>query len=210
MLGAIIGDMVGSRYEFHPVKSKNFNIFDLEMRMTDDSYLTIAVAKTLMKHYPIKYDNNSLVDLQKDLIKEFVNAWEEHKSAGFGGMFYEWCCNDPKYGGRGITMCKEWRESFDAFKEWALAHGYQDGMTLDRVCNNRGYDPGNCRWITKRQQCYNRKTNRFITINGRTQTLEQWAAEMGIGPDVIKHREDRGWSIQEAILTPKGMKRRSV
>ena len=98
MLGAIIGDMVGSKYEFHPVKRKDFNIFDIKMRMTDDSYLTIAVAKTLMKHYPIKYDNKSLVDLQKDLIKEFVNAWEEHKSAGFGGMFYEWCCNAKETG----------------------------------------------------------------------------------------------------------------
>ena len=115
----------------------------------------------------------------------------------------------PKYGGRGIRVCDEWRSSFDVFEAWALSHGYKDGMTLDRICNNRGYSPGNCRWITKRQQSYNRKTNRLITLNGRTQTLEQWAAEMGIGPDVIKHREARGWSITEAILTPKGTKRRS-
>lgn len=113
----------------------------------------------------------------------------------------------PKYGGRGITMCAEWRESFDTFKVWALSHGYKDGMTLDRICNHRGYSPGNCRWITGRQQSYNRKTNRYITINGRTQTLEQWAAEKGIGPDVIKHREGRGWTIEEAILIPKGGKR---
>ena len=56
MLGAIIGDMVGSVYEFHPIKRKEFNIFDQRMRMTDDSLLTIAVAKVLLKHYTIKYD----------------------------------------------------------------------------------------------------------------------------------------------------------
>lgn len=124
-------------------------------------------------------------------------------------------CHDPrrkdyaKYGGRGITMCKEWRESFEVFEQWALSNGYRDGMTLDRVCNNRGYSPGNCRWITKRQQSYNRRTNRYITIDGRTQTLEQWAVEKGIGPDVIKHREERGWTIEEAILTPKNSRRKA-
>ena len=91
MLGAIIGDMVGSKYEFHPIKSKEFNIFDNRMRMTDDSFLTIAVAKTLMKHYPIKYDEQSLKDIQKELINQFVIAWNEHPRAGYGYMFREWC-----------------------------------------------------------------------------------------------------------------------
>lgn len=96
MLGAIIGDMVGSMYEFHPCKTKTFDIYNSRMRMTDDSYLTIAVAKTLMKHFPIKYDEKSLKNIQSDLSIEFVNTWENHKEAGFGGMFYEWCltCRD--------------------------------------------------------------------------------------------------------------------
>ena len=96
MLGAIIGDMVGSMYEFHPCKTKTFDIYNSRMRMTDDSYLTIAVAKTLLKHYPIKYDEQSLKELQNDLSQEFVDMWSKHKEAGFGGMFYEWCltCRD--------------------------------------------------------------------------------------------------------------------
>ena len=91
MLGAIIGDMVGSLYEFHPIKSKNFKIYDPRMRMTDDSLLTIAVARTLLKHYPIKYDEDFLKTLQKDLIREFVCAWKDNPHAGFGGRFYDWC-----------------------------------------------------------------------------------------------------------------------
>lgn len=108
----------------------------------------------------------------------------------------------PKYGGRGIKVCDEWKNDYAVFESWAIAHGYKDGMTLDRLCNNRGYSPNNCRWITNKQQSYNRKTNRYITIDGRTQTLEQWAKERGIGPDVIKHRESRGWPIEKAVMTP--------
>ncbi len=112
MLGAIIGDMVGSIYEFHPRKSKDFEIFNPEMDMTDDSYLTIAVAKVLMNHYPIKYDEESLESIKKDLIQEFVNTWRKHRGAGFGGMFYRWCqegylgCNPQPYNsyGNGSAM----------------------------------------------------------------------------------------------------------
>lgn len=91
MLGAIIGDMVGSIYEFHPIKSKEFNIFNPQMRMTDDSYLTIAVAKALMKNYPIKYDQESLKKIQNDLRLEFLDAWKKHPGCGFGYMFFKWC-----------------------------------------------------------------------------------------------------------------------
>ena len=91
MLGAIIGDMVGSIYEFHPIKSKNFKIYDPKMRMTDDSLLTLDVAYVLMNHYPIKYDEESLKGIQKDLAHEFVETWKRKRGAGFGGKFYDWC-----------------------------------------------------------------------------------------------------------------------
>lgn len=91
MLGAIIGDMVGSIYEFHPIKKKEFNIYDKRMRMTDDSLLTIAVAEVLLNHYPFKFDEESLKSIQNDLIKKFVLSWSNNKGAGFGGMFYNWC-----------------------------------------------------------------------------------------------------------------------
>ena len=91
MLGAIIGDMVGSLYEFHPIKRKEFEIFDNRMRMTDDSYCTLAVAKVLVDHYPFSFDEQSLKDIQSDLIKEFGRTWYQHRTCGFGGMFYRWC-----------------------------------------------------------------------------------------------------------------------
>jgi len=91
MLGAIIGDMTGSIYEFKPIKTKDFDIFNKLTRMTDDSLLTIAVAKVLMKHYPIDYSEESLKKIQDDLIKEFVLTWRMNIHAGFGAMFFEWC-----------------------------------------------------------------------------------------------------------------------
>ena len=91
MLGAIIGDMVGSMYEFHPLKKKDFNIYNQRMRMTDDSLLTIAVARVLLKHYPIDYSQAGLESIKVDLVKEFVKTWKQNPGAGFGGMFFEWC-----------------------------------------------------------------------------------------------------------------------
>lgn len=90
MLGAIIGDMVGSVCEFHPIKTKDFNIFNKRSRMTDDSLLTIAVARALLKHYPIQYNEESLESIKKDLIYEFARTWRCNPQAGFGSKFYEW------------------------------------------------------------------------------------------------------------------------
>ena len=91
MLGAIIGDMVGSIYEFDPIKSKNFDIYDERMFMTDDSLLTIAVAKVLINNFPIDYSAESLNKIKNQLIKEFAQTWENNPHAGWGGSFNHWC-----------------------------------------------------------------------------------------------------------------------
>ncbi len=93
MLDAIIGDMVGSMYEFTSIKTKDFEIFNMDSRMTDDSYLTIEVAKVLMKYYPISYDEKTLNSFKKDLIRGFVDTCKNHIYAGWGNMFFNWCMN---------------------------------------------------------------------------------------------------------------------
>lgn len=85
-----------------------------------------------------------------------------------------------RYGGRGIAVCDEWNESFLAFKEWALSNGYNDSLTIDRIDNDMGYSPDNCRWATYKEQGNNRRTNRYESYNGKTQTVSQWAEEFGV------------------------------
>jgi len=81
------------------------------------------------------------------------------------------CYNDKipdfvNYGKRGITVCEEWLDCFEIFQEWALANGYSNDLTIDRIDNNGNYEPSNCRWVTKRDQVRNRSNNVWYEING--------------------------------------------
>ena len=99
MLGAIIGDITGSIYEYNNDKPRNFKIDNAfsyimkhpNLRLTDDSLLTIAVAKVLLNNYPIKYDNQSINKIQDELRYEFIETVKKHPLAGFGYLFYNWC-----------------------------------------------------------------------------------------------------------------------
>lgn len=111
--------------------------------------------------------------------------------------------DDPaysNYGGRGITMCDEWLRSFDNFSQWAYSHGYQDNLSIERIDNNKGYSPDNCRWATQEEQSNNRRTNRVFTFDGKTMNLKQWCDMLDLYYPTIHTRISRGWSFEEAIL----------
>lgn len=115
-----------------------------------------------------------------------------------------------RYGGRGITVCKEWEKSFEAFRNWALGAGYKDGLTLDRRDNDGPYSPENCRWATVKEQASNRSSTRYIEFNGETRTISEWSKITGVGRTTIKHRIDvLHWSIEKALTTPTKERRKT-
>lgn len=105
-------------------------------------------------------------------------------------------CTNPKnsrkhrYMNRGITVCQEWVGDYgvENFIKWAMQNGYADNLTIDRIDNNKGYSPDNCRWVTNKTQCNNTCRSRFITYKGKTQTLKQWAEELGINYVTLYYR----------------------
>lgn len=101
------------------------------------------------------------------------------------------CTEEDKTGcyfNRGIKVCEEWQKDFIPFREWALSHGYQNNLTLDRINVNGNYTPDNCRWITQVEQCNNKRTNRHIVFNNEEHTLAEWSRILGVSYATIKYR----------------------
>lgn len=106
----------------------------------------------------------------------------------------------PNYGGRGIKVCDEWRNNPKAFCEWAMANGYSDNLTIDRIDVDGNYEPNNCRWVTIEKQQGNKRNNVNITYMGKTQCVAAWAREVGLNQMSIYERVRKGWADPEKIL----------
>lgn len=111
--------------------------------------------------------------------------------------------NYERYGARGITVCDEWLNNMGLFCVWALANGWKKGLQLDRIDNDKGYCPDNCKFSTAKEQANNRRSNVNITYKGKTQTLKMWAAELGIEYGTVHKRINRlHWTVQKTFETP--------
>lgn len=117
-------------------------------------------------------------------------------------------CHNPKnpsfrdYGARGISVCERWRDSFDAFLR-DVGPRPSVHHTIERIDNDRSYEPGNCIWATRAEQNRNTRQNAHLTIDGRTQCRAAWAAESGIPAKTIRDRIERlGWSVRDAVFKP--------
>ena len=96
------------------------------------------------------------------------------------------------YGGRGITICDNWKESFEDFYVWAMDNGYDDNLTIDRKDNNAGYFPDNCRWATNKEQSRNRRSNIVVSYKGEDMTLIDASEKSGLSYSVLSSRWKRG------------------
>lgn len=119
-------------------------------------------------------------------------------------------CNNPNdshyylYGGRGIDVCEEWNCSYEAFRDWAKNNGYDENLTcnecsIDRIDNNKGYYPENCRWVDRKTQANNKRNNARITFNGVEKTATEWGRELGISPKTVQLRFRRGYPTEDVL-----------
>jgi len=92
------------------------------------------------------------------------------------------------YGERGIKVCPEWLNSFDAFRDWSIKNGYSENLELDRVDVNGNYEPGNCRWVSHHEQTINRRDTLYCEIDGAKIRLVDYVKEKGISPHTVS-----GW-----------------
>lgn len=110
----------------------------------------------------------------------------------------------PNYQGKGIIVCDEWKDDFLAFRDWAYANGYSDDLTIDRIDNDKGYSPENCRWVTNAEQQRNKSTTIKILYNGEYRCLKTVCTEIGF-PYKLAHQRyqkitRRGKEVSPEVL----------
>lgn len=126
------------------------------------------------------------------------NIWTDIKSR---------CCNPNSnrhhvYFDRNIVMCDEWKNSFQSFYDWSIANGYTDELTIDRINNDEGYSPDNCRWVTNKENSRNKRNNRYITYKGKTQCLSAWCEELGLDYKKVHNKlVYQGFDVERVFTT---------
>lgn len=135
--------------------------------------------------------------------RRLYGVWNSMKRRCYDERHENFC----RYGGRGIKVCDEWNDNFNAFAEWALENGYDETApygkcTLDRIDVNGNYEPSNCRFISLKEQNRNRRDNKYVEVNGRKVLLMDLCEEVGLDYSALRNRLNRGWSIEKAISTP--------
>lgn len=107
------------------------------------------------------------------------------------------------YGGKGIKVCDEWRNDFQAFYEWSIANGWEEGLSIDRKKNHLDYCPDNCKFSTVPEQNRNRTSNVSLTIDGVTKILIEWAEDAGVNYGTLRKRLQLGWPPKEVVFGKK-------
>lgn len=156
--------------------------------------------------------------IKKEQDKVNLTAFHRHKLSNthiwntYYSMLHRcYNCKDKSYnnyGGRGIKVCDEWRNSFDTFVEWAMKNGYAENLLIDRIDNNGNYEPANCRWSTAKEQARNRRSNIIVAYKGEYMTLIEASDKSGLSYSALNARWRRGIRGDELFseLAPKSNK----
>ena len=103
------------------------------------------------------------------------------------------------YGGRGINLCDDWLD-YSSFKKWSLENCYKENLSIDRIDNNGNYTPKNCRWVDKKEQANNRRTNHFLEYKGEKRSMMDWCRKLGLNYNKVRSRiNSYHWTVEEAF-----------
>ena len=119
------------------------------------------------------------------------------------------CKRYKDYGGRGITVCDEWKYKFINFYNWAEINKYKNYLSIDRINNDGNYNPDNCRWTTAKEQSRNSRRLNLITVNGETRCLTDWSERTGINRTTISWRLNRNWDIDKLFSPARKLNRKN-
>lgn len=128
--------------------------------------------------------------------ERLYNIWSGMKSRCYNEKDTE---HYKRYGARGVSICDEWRNSYEAFRDWALSNGYHDDLSIDRIDVNGNYEPSNCRWATNKEQQNNLRTNRVVTINGENYTVAQLANKYSAPYRKLLYQLNKGCNAEELV-----------
>lgn len=146
-----------------------------------------------------KENRNKIKDLNKTHGKsrtKLYSVWNNMKRRCYNIKNNQF----KNYGARGIKVCDEWKNDFQAFCDWAIKNGYDENAergkcTIDRIDVNGNYEANNCRFVDNKTQSLNKRTNRIISYNGETKTMSEWAKEFGVSHSTIKYRQEHGLDL---------------
>lgn len=180
--------------------------------VTKGSHLTNGRQKTCGKECPYHTDATTPKHgLSKDRL---YRIWRGMKQRCYNPNSAAY----PTYGGRGIDICAEWKDDVFTFREWAMSNGYSNDLSIDRIDNDKGYYPDNCRWATIKEQRdnqnprwtftkkkpYHKKKLKSWTIDGVTKSIAEWCEEYGMTVQTVTYRVmTKGMSPKEALTVPK-------
>jgi hypothetical protein len=168
------------------------------------SRLKLGFVKSCGCYYTVKDKAGNSVESSKhgDYNKRLYKIYNSTKNRCKGKTKE----NYDKYKSRGISLCEEWKNNYVNFRSWSIENGYTDDLILERIDTKLGYSPDNCRWVTWQTKSHNTDRNIFLTLDGETKIITDWARDKrcSVSAKTINFRISRGWSDEEAITIPKG------
>lgn len=195
------GEQVGNAIFLHDVNGL--------IKRRQAMFKCVCGEKFIAQVYKVKtFETQSCGCLHKKAISEANSRHnlKNHKLYGVWSSMKARCYNGKtaqyeNYGGKGVTVCEEWKNDFITFFRWAIQNGWKEGLQLDKDTKGNGlvYSPETCCFVTPKKNSNRRSSSRHITYNGETKTVSEWADHFEISLKGLYQRLSRGWSVEKCF-----------